>query len=189
VTPCGPSRRPARPPGRLRENDGPDTLHRPARNAAAGSTATANQRGFPALGFSPDIGACEASTITNYANVIWETLPATATVEQHAATFDFDGAINGDEYIAGTVVTNPASVFRVTQVANLGGNVIVTFPSVAGRIYRFDVAFHLGNPTQWLPLVSGGSLFTVTGTGAPLTVPLGAFPGQPRVFVRIHAGP
>jgi hypothetical protein len=182
VTPCGPSRRPARPPGRLRENDGPDTLHRPARNAAAGSTATANQRGFPALGFSPDIGACEASTITNYANVIWETLPATATVEQHAATFDFDGAINGDEYIAGTVVTNPASVFRVTGLTRSGNLLSITFPSVLGRNYALEYSTTL-EPDSWLG-ISGTDR---AGTGSPLTISLTVGGAFPQFFVRPRA--
>ena len=56
----------------------------PARNAATGSTVTSDQRGFPIVG-TPDIGAYEAGTFTNYNAYIWETLPVTATVPQHAS--------------------------------------------------------------------------------------------------------
>jgi hypothetical protein len=67
--------------------------------------------------------------------------------------------------------------------------VSITFPSVAGRIYRLDVTLALGNPSTWLPILDGINLLTVVGTGNELTVPLGAFPGEPRLFFRIRVGP
>ncbi len=61
-----------------------------ARNAAAGSTITSDQRNFLIIDV-PDIGAYEAGTTSNFNAWICESLPATATAPQYAATFDFDG--------------------------------------------------------------------------------------------------
>ena len=71
----------------------------PARNAATGSTITSDQRGFPIVG-TPDLGAYEAGTLSNYNAFAWESLPASATAAQRAYDFDFDGdgAGNGLEY-------------------------------------------------------------------------------------------
>ena len=41
-----------------------------------------DQRGFSLVG-TPDLGAYEAGTFTNYNAWIWETLPVTATDAQH----------------------------------------------------------------------------------------------------------
>ncbi len=111
----------------------------PALNAAPTSTATSDQRGFPAVGVK-DIGAYEAGTLTNYDAWIWETLPSTATLPQTAATFDFDGdgKTNADEFTARTDPGNAASYFRVTQFTLSGGQIEITIPTVAGRSYRLQ---------------------------------------------------
>ena len=113
----------------------------PARNAATGSTFTTDQRGFPLVG-TRDLGAYEAGTFTNFNVFIWEPPPATATDEQHAAAFDFDGdgANNGAEFAAGTLVTNPASVLRITKFTRTGDTGSITFPTVLGRIYTFETS-------------------------------------------------
>ena len=92
------------------------------------------------VGGTPDLGAYEAGTLTNFNAFIYETLPANASDAQHAAAFDFDGdgAKNLDEWIAGTVVTDPASVFRVTEVSRSGTILSITFPTVVGRSYTLE---------------------------------------------------
>jgi predicted outer membrane repeat protein len=60
-----------------------------ARNAATGSTATADQRGCPIVGV-PDIGAYEAGNLHSYAAWNWETLPPAATPAERAAGADLD---------------------------------------------------------------------------------------------------
>ena len=153
----------------------------PARNAATGSTATSDQRGFPIVG-TPDLGAYEAGTITNYANFIWETLPATATLAQHATTADFDGdgANNLGEYLAGTVVTNPASVFRIVQIARSGSSFTLNYPTVAGRKYvtEFTTDF-----LAWQDLTA-----SLTGDGSITSLTFN-FPDFPKAFLRVRGGP
>ena len=155
----------------------------PARNASVGSTATSDQRGFPIVG-TPDIGAYEAGTFTNYNAWIWETLPATATIAQHASTFDFDGdsTNNGNEFIALTNPSDPTSVFRITNIVPSGTNVGVTFPSVIGRNYTLESTTDF---TAWT-LIPGSNR---AGTGAPITVTIGPFTGISNLFVRGRVGP
>ena len=154
----------------------------PARNTALAPVPTNDQRGFPIVG-TPDIGAYEAGTFTNYNAFIWETLPVSATAPQHATTFDFDGdgATNGDEFIAGTVVTNPASVLRISNVTKTGTTLAWTFPTVVGRIYRFDYSYDL---ISWTSDPGG-----VAGDGNPHTSFLGVSSSGPRFFIRVRVGP
>jgi hypothetical protein len=79
-----------------------------ARNAAAGSTSTSDQRGFPIVG-APDIGAYETGTLDpNYNAYIWETLPTAGSGTfgdpLHAPNYDFDGdgVTNEAEWIMGS---------------------------------------------------------------------------------------
>ena len=157
----------------------------PARNAATTSNRTTDQRGFPIVG-TPDLGAYEAGTLTNFANFIWETLPATATEPQHAATADFDGdgATNLNEYLAGTVVTNPASVLRVLTFTRSGNFVNVAFPTVVGRNYLIEFTDTLSATPAWTPLA-----LTVTGNGSVQTFPIGPIDGFTKFFLRIRVGP
>ena len=72
-----------------------------------------------------------------------------------SADQDGDGESNADEQAAGTNPLNASSVFRVTGVLRNGGNVEVTFSSVAGFTYRLETSTTL-LPGSW------------TDTGAPL---------------------
>lgn len=157
----------------------------PARNAASGSTATSDQRGFPMVG-TPDIGAYEAGTFTGYLSFIWESLPTPGngliTDPGHAAAFDFDGdgRSNGDEWEARTEPANSSSFFRITQIDHGAGSYSVTFPSVQGRAYRLQVSPDLAVP--W------SNLGTITpGTGGPVTL-TAATAGFPRRFFRVTVG-
>ena len=118
--------------------------------------------------------------MTNYANFIWETLPATATDADHAETADFDGdgAINFEEWTAGTEVTNPQSVFRVTSSTRSGDTISITFPTVAGRTYTFESSTDLVN-WDFIPEIR-------IGNGNPLTVTFG---GALRLRPPLHPRP
>lgn len=151
----------------------------PALNAATGSTATADQRGFPIIGGTPDLGAYEAGTHTNYNAYIWELLPATATEYQHAASYDYDGdgSTNTAEWTAGTHPASSASRFHISRTQRNGAYVDFDFPTVSGRYYHLQTSTNL---TSWSPLE------TVPGTGALITRQLGPIGTNPtRTFVRV----
>ena len=155
----------------------------PARNTAVGSTVTSDQRGFSIVG-APDIGAYEAGTLTNFNAWIWELLPATASVAQHASTFDFDGdgVNNGNEFLAQTNPGDPTSYLRVTQTTRTATTLTIAFPSVAGRNYSVEASTDLSGWTQ----IDG----PLTGTGSTLSRNY-IFPGgiPPRYFIRVRGGP
>ena len=160
----------------------------PARNAATvlAPALTDDQRGFPIVG-TPDIGAYEAGTLgTNFNAYIYESLPAAATLAQHATTFDFDsdGVSNLNEFLA---LTNPGdanSFLRVTQTTVSGGNLNVTFPTVAGRNYTLESRADLSQGT-WTTVPGSAT----AGTGSPVTLPIGPLGGIPQFFVRVRVGP
>ncbi len=150
----------------------------PARNMATGSFATADQRGFPIVG-TPDIGAYEAGTFTNYDAWIWETLASTTA--SHAADADPDGdsTTNHNEWLALTDPGNPASYHRITQIVRNGPNLDVTFPTVLGRTYSLEYSIDFAG---WTNLGPG------PGTGSPLTIGVGPITGYPRFFIRVRVG-
>ncbi len=156
----------------------------PAINAAVGSTALADQRGFPIVG-QPDIGAYEAGNAlsTNYNAFIWETLPATATASQAATTFDFDGdgTSNETEWLAGTGVDNPTSVFRIASVQLSGGNLVIAFPTIAGKTYTLWRSDTLTDP--WTN--TGQPAITGNGAVRTFTVPAPVV-GVPKRFHRVQ---
>ena len=138
----------------------PLTAGSPARDAGTLSPFTTDQRGFPrVVGAAADLGAYEAGTFANCDIWIWESLPATATPAQHAATFDFDGdgQTNGDEWL---YLTNPASgaSFFNPALSTTGATLTLTFPSVTGRTYTLEYSDTLA-PGSWilsgLPAVAG----------------------------------
>ena len=159
----------------------------PARNAAAVlvPAITGDQRGFPIIG-TPDIGAYEAGTFTNYNAWIYETLPAAATGPQHASTADYDGdgVTNGNEWPARTDPGDSANYFHITQSIRTGnataGAIGINFPSVIGRNYIVEYSTDL---ISWKP--SGTPL---AGTGNLLTLVL-SYDGYSRLFVRARVGP
>src|SRR5213075_3072649 len=53
-----------------------------------------------------------------------------------AVDADGDGFSNSDEYIAGTVPTNAASLLRIDQVTQAAGSATVTCRTVPGKRYQ-----------------------------------------------------
>jgi hypothetical protein len=157
----------------------------PALNTAVGSTVTSDQRGFPIVG-TPDIGAYEAGTTTNYDAWIWETLPANATPPQHAAATDYDGdgVTNHSEWLALTDPANAASYLRPPQPTFSGGVLHVRFPTAVGRSYSLESKTTLSDLDPW-QIVPGS---TFSGTGGVVTVPIAPFFGIPNYFVRVAVG-
>jgi len=159
----------------------------PARNGTVGSAATNDQRGFPIVS-TPDIGAYEAGTLApNFNAFVWETLPATATVPQHASTFDFDGdsVTNFNEWLALTDAANPSDYLRPPQITFSSGILYVTVPTALGRHYSLESKTDLGDSGPWR-FVPGSSF---AGTGATVSVPIAPFFEIPSYFVRVIVGP
>jgi parallel beta-helix repeat protein len=144
---------------------------------------TSDQRGFPIIG-TPDIGAYEAGTTTNYNAWIYENLPATATAAQHAsgADYDGDGVTNYYEWLALTNPADPTSFLHITNTVISGSNISITYPTVVGRHYTFEYSTDLA---AWLPVPG----ITIAGTGNPITTQIGPTTGLPKYFVRVRAGP
>ncbi|MEO7318475.1 MAG: hypothetical protein ABIZ56_05755, partial [Chthoniobacteraceae bacterium] len=103
----------------------------------------------------------------------------------HATTFDFDGdgATNEGEYLAGTIVTDSLSVFRVTSLLRSGNTLTLTFPSVAGRRYTYEGSEDL---LHWTPVTGPG--IPDLGTGSAISQDFDTT-GFPKYFVRPRVGP
>jgi titin len=71
---------------------------------------------------------------------------------------DGDGLTNLEEYRAGTNPRDASSVLRLSQTVAGNGQMLLTFPTVAGKTYRVEWTSSL--PTGWTPLVSN-----LAGTG------------------------
>lgn len=151
--------------------------------AGIGTGGTATAAGGPGRIV---LTAIPAPGLTNYNVFIWETLPNTATAPQAAPTFDFDGdgTTNEGEFLAGTTVIDPESVFRVKSATFANGEFTVVFPTVLGRGYRLEETFDLSNPAAWT-LLPG----TFTGTGSDLTLSIPLPADTPRYFLRPRVGP
>jgi hypothetical protein len=158
-------------------------LDSPARDAAAGSTDTVDQRGFPVAGV-PDLGAYEAGPFVagNPATALAEALPGNAPPGSTLpdGDFDGDGASNVQEIAAGTSLTNPASIFRITAVEKASGLFVLSFPTVSGRIYTLQQSASLA-PGSWSS--AGGASLTGDGSVKSFTVPVGGA----RKFHRVQA--
>lgn len=155
----------------------------PAREAATDSPSTGDQRGFEIVG-TPDIGAYEAGTDSNFNAFISEHLPAGATAAEHAPAFDFDGdgADNVSEWLALTDPADPASTLRILRIVPVPPTgVEVTFVSSVGRLYQVSTSVNL---SDWVVLSEA-----IQGTGRELTVPVVLGPGSPHQFLRLLASP
>lgn len=83
---------------------------------------------------------------------------------------DHDGLSNYQEYIAGTNPNNANSVLRVTEITSAGGQVHLTWNSVAGKTYTIYSASQVGGPyTPVFTMPSAGDGQTSTNlTGSAL---------------------
>lgn len=155
----------------------------PARNAAAGSTITSDQRGFPIVG-QHDIGAYEAGTFSNFNAWIWETL--TPATDDHSALADpdGDGQSNTNEWRALTHPGDPRSALAILSIArNAGGHSLITFRSVPGLTYRMEYSTNLiAWPVATTNIPSGGTNTVWTDDGT-LTGGLSASNRHYRVSV------
>ncbi len=100
----------------------------------------------------------------------WETAHGlNATVNDSAADRDGDGQSNLAEWLAGTTPNSPASRFAITSEQVVGGNMVLTWASVAGRRYRVftRAAWDAGTWSEitTAPIVATGASATFTHLG------------------------
>ena len=88
---------------------------------------------------------------------------------------DGDGATDAVEALFGTNPNSPGSLPAANLTANPGGDMTLTWPSVAGVIYRVQ---------SCTPLTGWVTVQTLTGTGSWSFTPT---PGEPRRFYRVSA--
>ena len=91
---------------------------------------------------------------------------------------DGDGLDNLQEFAAGTDPTDPASLFKIEHIEAAGGEMLITFASVAGKTYRLERSETLG-AASWSTVRDG-----IAGTGGMLTLS-DSTAGLPSVFYRL----
>jgi PKD repeat protein len=104
---------------------------------------------------------------------------------------DGDGANNADEFLAGTVPTNAASVFRIISVAQNGHDIVITWQTAGGRTNAVQ-AGNTGNDgyrTNSLQDISGSVI--ISGAGDVITnyVDVGGATNTPARFYRVRLAP
>ncbi len=87
-----------------------------------------------------------------------------ATLADAAADTDGDGAVNLDEYRAGTSPLDPASLFRIVGISPAGANYLVEFSTVVARSYAVERSADLVSGT-WSTVTNG-----IGGTGTTVGV-------------------
>ncbi|VGO16683.1 Bacillopeptidase F [Pontiella desulfatans] len=96
---------------------------------------------------------------------------------------DGDGFATWKEYLAGSEPTNKASYFRITQIRNLEGDLLVSWtPSVANRRYKLMQAPALGSPFSEV-------LATLEGPANSVKVPASLAVGMLRLEVELYQSP
>ena len=100
--------------------------------------------------------------------------------------FDNDGASNVNEFLAGTLPDNPASLFRIVSVERDGNDVRLTWTTVGGKSYRVASAGALNQP-----FTSLGSPIFVPGAGEGTTnfIDSGALTNSSVRYYQIRVGP
>jgi hypothetical protein len=99
---------------------------------------------------------------------------------------DGDGSINGNEFAANTVPTDPTSFLKINDPQISGHDIVLGFPSVAGQTYRVEYSATLA-AASWMTLGSIGS--EIVGTGNPISIVDAGAALQSRRFYRLVAVP
>jgi hypothetical protein len=101
---------------------------------------------------------------------------------------DNDGALNWQEYIAGTDPSSTSSKPQVQQITALSGGYQVRFPTQVGRLYHVWYRNHtLTGAGDWIrattaPIAGTGAIATWTDDGSVTTPP----PSSPSILLRFY---
>ncbi len=69
------------------------------------------------------------------------------------ADFDGDGQMNGDEFVAQTQPTNPASVFKVASIGPVSNQAWLAYWGASGRVYAVEGATNWMRTNGWQTLL------------------------------------
>ncbi|MCC6822911.1 MAG: hypothetical protein IT579_19450 [Verrucomicrobia subdivision 3 bacterium] len=171
----------------------------PARNAAVGSSATSDQRGFPIVGI-PDIGAYEAGTYKTYNIWAVETISTNFPPgsNAHGADPDGDGRINAIEYATLTSGSDPdpgtALIFTLKPDGTSSTNTFNYQANATDLFYQLDRSTNL--PAAWTTLFDFRPSTAVTNVfvpgviattnGSVATIIDTNITGWPRAFYRLR---
>ncbi len=96
------------------------------------------------------------------------------------ADFDGDGQMNGDEFVAQTQPTNPASVFKVASIGPVSNQAWLAYWGASGRVYAVEGA------TNWMHANGWQTLLETTNWATGTTQVCVEAPAEPRAL-RIKA--
>lgn len=109
--------------------------------------------------------------------------PSSSGNSADSADPDGDGMTNAQEFAAGTDPRNPASALKITQLQGSGSNMILSFPTSAGRIYRMESSDSLQSGS-WVVVADN-----IAGTGGAVQVTDSGGAGHGKRFYRLVAHP
>lgn len=98
---------------------------------------------------------------------------------------DGDGWNNTNEYISGTLPTDPSSQLRITSLLTTGDDRTITFPTIEGRRYTVQATDTLFAASWEAVLTAGVPAADLPGTGSPLQVTDTGGNAHPKRFYRI----
>jgi alpha-galactosidase len=98
---------------------------------------------------------------------------------------DGDGWTNAQEFAAGTDPNNRASVLKISQTLAGGNDMLVSFPTVAGKIYRLEYSGTLQSGSWNTVRANGVPQDNINGTGSTVQITDTGGAAQPKRFYRI----
>jgi hypothetical protein len=109
----------------------------------------------------------------------------TSTNSRSCASCDPDGSgfSNLQAFNAGINPTNPSTAFRITAVQDAVSGAIISFPSIAGKIYRVDMRNDMVL-SPWTLLVD-----QIVGTGSTIQITDPTAIGPSKRFYRVDILP
>jgi hypothetical protein len=152
-------------------------------------TATATDPGGNTSPFSSPVTVTTTSTVGDGIPDLWRKTyfggTGTTTNSQSCASCDpdGDGFSNLQEFYAGTNPTNASSAFRVSTVQDGVSGAIISFPTVAGKIYRVDMRNDMVL-SPWTLLAD-----QIVGTGGTIQIVDSSAIGLSKRFYRVDVLP
>jgi len=127
---------------------------------------------------SAPVSATTYTAIENWRLANFGTIANTGNAADSADP-DGDGWSNLQEYESGTDPNDPSSYLKVSDIQVSGNDVVVSFTSVTGKIYRVDRSDTLQSGS-WMTVQDN-----IAGTGSILQITDAGAAAQPKHFYRI----